>query len=481
VTFSSPPGEPGSNAPHYEPPQYGAPQYAPPVYGPPEPQYVPQYGPPAPQYVPPYGPPPAYPLMPPAPPARRRGRLISVLTAVAVLGGGGVATYVALSDTNSDQGAASPREAVESVVTDINNSDLIGMLGALAPAERISIAEPLIKDLDELKRTHVLSSDADLSHVAGASAAIKGLTFGPTVTINDHVQVVQLTGGTVRIDADASKLPFSKEFVRQVFPHGGLTGSETQTVDLARVIRANDGHLIRIATEKVGGRWYPSLLYTIADNATAAAELPNPTATDRIPAVGAGSPEDAVKKLVTTLLDGDIAGAIKVLSPDELAALHDYGGVILAQVGSTYPPAPVKLESLSLNSRPGPDGTQLVSLDSASVLVKHVGRMSISIDGDCVRMTIAGHTQRFCTNQAVSQLDQLAKAFVGHPLTSAQRKALQDLTSGSSIGGIVTTQSGGKWFVNPVRTIFATTTGLLQSLQDDDLLQLIGLIREFAG
>src|SRR6266508_4559030 len=108
VTYPSPPGEPGSNPPEYGPPsQSGPPQYGPP----PEPQYgpPPQYG--QPQYAQPqYDAPPAYPLMPPAPPTRRHGKLLGGITAVIVLAGGGVATYVAVSDTSSDHGAASPRE-----------------------------------------------------------------------------------------------------------------------------------------------------------------------------------------------------------------------------------------------------------------------------------------------------------------------------------------------------------------------------------
>src|SRR5919197_219242 len=221
--------------------------------------------------------------MPPPAPPRRRTRLLTTLTAVVVLAGGGVASYVALSDTSSEHGAASPREAVENIVSDINDSDVIGMLDSLAPPERVAIADPLIKDFDELKRTHILSPDADLSH-----------------------------------------------------------------------------------------------LYTIADSAATDAGMPTPTAKDAIPADGAGTPVDAVKKLVTALLGGDVIGAIEVLSPSEMAALHDYGSAI-----PPYSAAPITLDRLELHSKPGPDGSQLVYLDGFSAQGPD-GQISLEIDGNCV-------------------------------------------------------------------------------------------------
>jgi hypothetical protein len=368
---------------------------------------------------------------------------------------------------------------VQNIVSDINSSDLVGMLDALAPAERTAIADPLIKDLDELKRTHVLSSDANLNHVPGASVSLTGLTYAPSVVINDHVQIVLLTGGTVHLDTDLSKLPFSSEFIQQVAPRGGLTGTQRSTVDIAKAVQDNGGKPIRIATEKVSGRWYPSLLYTIADNATTRAGLPAPTAGDAVPAVGAVSAEEAVRQEVMALLGGDVAGAIKLASPDELAALHDYGGVLIHAFGSHYPAAPVSIDNLSLASVAGPAGVRYVNLQSLSLRVKNGGPISMTVDGNCIRMTMSGRTRRMCASEIVKQLDQFATEFGGHPLTAAQRQAVEDVASSDRVGGIVATQIGGQWYVNPVQTMFTGTTRLLGALKDNDLLELIGLFRNF--
>src|SRR5207248_2584092 len=121
---------------------------------------------------------------------------------------------------------------------------------------------------------------------AGAAAKFSGLTYGSDIEINDHVQVVQITGGTVHVDTDLSKLPLSDEFLKTIGLTHGISGSHSETVDIARQVRANHGETIRVATEKVGGRWYPSLLYTIAYYAVDASGLPQPTAKDAVPATG---------------------------------------------------------------------------------------------------------------------------------------------------------------------------------------------------
>ena len=70
---------------------------------------------------------------------------------------------------------------------------------------------------------------------------------------------------------------------------------QSQTVNIADEVAKNDGEPFRIATVKRDGKWYVSFFYSIADNATHAAGLPNPTAADAIAGAWARtSPEEAV-------------------------------------------------------------------------------------------------------------------------------------------------------------------------------------------
>lgn len=406
---------------------------------------------------------------------RGRGRLVAVAAVVAVLAAGGIATAIAVSDTNT-HGAGSPRAAIQQIVDDINASDLAGVLDDLAPAERTAVADPVLKAVGELKRIHVLQATADPKKVDAVHTSIAHLTFAPNIQVNDHVQIVQITGGTVSIAADLSKIPFTKDLVNALFPNGQPTGSASSTLDIASAVQSNDGKPFRFAAQKVGGRWYPSLFYTIADNATVDSGLGSPTAADRIPAVGANSPSDAVKQLADALLGGNLTRAIQLAAPDELAALHDYGGLVLRAVGSTYKAAPVHIDDLQLTSATGTGSVQRLVLKSLALTTNDGKKISVLVAGSCVSVTVNGNEQRICASQTSSQINSLVENLTGKPITAAQRTAFEHLFgSTTQAGGIVVRQTDGKWFVAPVQTVFEAATSILSRMQGDDVIELIRL------
>ena len=117
---------------------------------------------------------------------------------------------------------------------------------------------------------------------------------GPDETINDHVQIVKLTGGTVTVASDPNSIPLSDKFKRRVRLRDRRRHSrESQTVNIADAVAENDGEPIRVATVKRGDNWYVSLFYTIADNAVHAEGLPNPTQAAVHRRRGFGQPEEA--------------------------------------------------------------------------------------------------------------------------------------------------------------------------------------------
>ena len=90
--------------------------------------------------------------------------------------------------------------------------------------------------------------------------------------------------------SDKIKEPFGSQ-IDQVQP-------QSQTVNIADEVAKNDGEPFRVATVKRGDKWYVSFFYSIADNATHAAGLPNPTAADAIAGRRARTAaEDAVNAL----------------------------------------------------------------------------------------------------------------------------------------------------------------------------------------
>ncbi len=460
---------PPQGAPQYGPPQYGQPQYGQPQYG--QPQYgQPQYGQPQygqPQYgQPQYGQP--HPLTPP-PAKKGRGRLVAAAAAAVVVIGGGVATYAAVSSTSSSGGAGDPKSAVKSLVGDLNNSDLIGLLDDLPPGERDAISKPFQKTVDSLKRNDVLRPDANLNKVGGVAVNASGLTFaGETIDINDHVRVVQLTGGKLVVNADLAKAPFTSDFLHAVAPHGLSPDSRrTSTIDIDRIVK-DSGKPVRIATQKVGGKWYPSLLYTIADNATTSGGLQAPSAADRIPAVGGSSADDAVKSFITALLDGNVERAGELLSPDELGVIHDYGKLILDRVHYSAPH--VRIKDITFTDSADSDGTRVtlksIEVDTGGDIIK------AAIDGDCTSVTVQGQTRRFCSADLLDQLGGFIPS-----MTPAQKTAFADLLSGATKAvGLDVTQVGGKWYLNPIRSYFNLTNALLSGLKGNDAKELLGLL-----
>jgi hypothetical protein len=203
---------------------------------------------------------------------RARGKAIAVAAAAVVLLGGGIATYAAVSTSSGSGGSATPQQAVQKIFADLGRSDLIGMLDDLPPAERVAVAKPVQDTITELRHEGIIAPNANLNHLSGIKIQTNNVTFAPkTITVNDHVQVVRITGGTITFDGDAAKLPLAGSLLRR---NAGPT-TVHRSVNIAQATR-RAGHPVRIAAQKVDGRWYPSLLYTMAHNATTAAGLGTP-------------------------------------------------------------------------------------------------------------------------------------------------------------------------------------------------------------
>ncbi len=417
-------------------------------------------------------------LGPPLPPARpkRHGRtaLIATVAAVALIGGG-AATYIAVSDTHSGyKGAASPQEAVTSLVSDLNKSDILGILDHLAPGERSSLLDPVKDSISQAKRLHVLKSNADPGHLAGLDVTAKNITYDSSdETINDHVKIVKLTGGTVTINADLGKVPFTDEYVKIVFPNGlPANSTSNQSIDIADVARQN-GEPVRIAAQKIKNKWYPSVFYTIADAAAHDADAGTPGPGDYIAPQGASSPEDAVKQALEAISKNDYKRLIELASPDELAVVHDYGGLILKNA-SDVSDTQFTIKDLALTKKSISDGTR-VSLKSITVDVPD-HEVKVVVNGNCLEVTADGDFQKFCADEIAKRLN--AGPLSDKPLTAEQTAALTRLAEGLPNIGIDVSSSDGQWYLNPVRSWLDLTNALVEPLHDNDLIVLLKLVAD---
>ncbi|HVV10633.1 flagellar basal body protein FliL [Amycolatopsis sp.] len=413
----------------------------------------------------PYYPQPGYPA--PRPPSRsRRGLIIGLVVALVVLAGGG-ATWIALSQ--SDNGSATPTEAALKLASSLGNADVVGVLGSLAPAEASMFTDPVQAVTDELKRLNVLDASADPEKLSGVQISTANLTFDEAGAeqVNDHVTITKLTGGTITVTGDASRLPLAKDFLDAVPGGVDRSGPRTETIDIGKQVRQN-GEPIRIATVQVDGEWYPSLLYTIADYALRDAGEKWPSTS--IPANGAGSANDAVKETVQAVLDADVRRVIELMPPEEMAVLHDAGPAIVDALGPDAEPSGAKVIDLQTQSTDVDGGTR-ATLTSLVVQGPDGETYAFKKNGACYDATIEGDTRSMCADDLAGQIEDET----GSLLPGAVTQVLQHLSTGVLAQGlgVIVTESGGKYYVSPLRTLVEQGVTLLRALQPGDITALL--------
>ena len=183
-------------------------------------------------------------------------RVVAVLVALALVGGG-VSAAITLS--SSPSGAASPSAAVSDLLSAADHADLLGVLDATAPGERQVIEPGLTGLAHQLERLRVLSSGTNLAEISGLGLHFSGVTTR-TQTLSSDLAAVTITSGRVTESVDPSKLPVGS-FVNS------LAGSALQGGERSQTTTVESGASTPIVTEKVGGRWYVSLGYTIVVDA----------------------------------------------------------------------------------------------------------------------------------------------------------------------------------------------------------------------
>ena len=408
-----------------------------------------------------------------------RGVVIGLVVALVALVGGGV-TWLAVAQSDSvAAGAPTPTAAATNLVDSLGNGDIVGTLSTLAPAEASLFTDPIEEGTAELKRLGVLDGNADPKALSGISLKAENLTFDEAAAeqVNDHLTIAKLTGGTLTVTADLSKIPLAKDFLdaslstkeqRQL-----EEGPQTRTLDIAEQVQRS-GEPFRIATVNVDGEWYPSLLYTIADYALLDEGKPWPQ--QPIAPKGADSPDEAVKQLMQAALDADPRRAIELLPPDEMGVLHDVGPALLEEFDAGKP-AGGTVDKVETETSSVAGGTR-ATIIAVELTGPQGQKASVRKNGACYEMTMDGRTEQQCA-------DQLAE-LVGSEASSSKRgrsipKEVRDALASMGAGvmeqglGVITTEVGGQHYVSPIRTLTEAGMTVLRSLQPEDLKALLRL------
>lgn len=390
-------------------------------------------------------------------PARgRRAVLLSLVGAAALLGGG---IYGSLSLSGGGSGGAStPADAVTNLLDAAQNSDLLGVLDTLEPAERDAMRSGITSTVDQLRRLGVLSSSADPSSISGISLHFSNVKM-TTSQIRSGLAAVTLTSGSVTASVDPGQLPLG-DFTRSV-AGSALSKAKPQT-KTSPISTGKEA----IVTVEENGTWYVSLGYTIAEDARRATGAAGPDPSQSIPAVGAATAEGAVQGFIQALAGLDLQGMVRTTPPDELAALHDYASLYAPQAQSALQAARSKvaitLTNLQLSSTDLGNGTALVQIKQLGVKVVS-GTTTAVYDGKCLTVTDSSDPSagmHVCRDQISG-------------VTSALPAPLQDivkrLTGLHPQLGLVAVDEGGKWYFDPLRTMFTDLDNLLATISPEDL------------
>jgi len=424
--------------------------------------------------------------------------ITAIAVVVALIAGGGV-YFCAHKSSQGSGGADSPQQAASEMLLSLSNKDPLGVLDKLDPAEAALASDYNKEVTTALQRLQILSPSTAIQ--SGSKITVTGLTLGPTTDkINDHVTVVNVTGGSVTVITDVSQLPLTSKISTAL--GSKLTKlNRTKTFQIADEV-AKIGHPIRIATVNRDGKWYTSLFYTAADAWAQQLKTGNPTAADAIAAQGGSSPEDAMNQLLTAATSADYAKIIALLPPQEMAAVHDYGKLLLAKIpasgiggGTPATLSDVKFSDATWNVSDVPGG-KLVSLKTLTITT---GSRKITVvrdkDAGSLTVTLPDQPSIVFTKDTVGKY--IAKALPARLFGGAASSSSDDETSGSSssvppqvlsiignefeqlIGvGVVMTPANGQWFVSPVRSYSELTVSVLNGLQPSDIDYFLSLAKK---
>jgi hypothetical protein len=388
------------------------------------------------------------------PPARRWSwRTVGIVVAVVVLVAAGLGTWFALNRSDSagaDSGSDSPQAAATKLLTDFGTNGLLGVVNDLPPTEAT------------LVRTTI---DGTTNQAGLLGVHTSGIAFdsGSVEQVNDHIAVAKLVAGTITTGAQApvnGMVSILHTAFTDWIPAAGKSGS----VNVAQL-----GHPIRIATVKVGGRWYPSAFYTIADAGLQALHQKWPT--QSIAPLGADVPNEAVEDFMQAVVSPNIKLAIQHTSADDMAALHD-AGPALVNATSGAKQSGVVIGPIEFDDQDIAGGGVDVVLKDMTVTA-HGQHTLVTRNGDCFVVKTSGAQGQLCGISGKSQNNAAVKSLP--PVLVTLLQDMVDAGSANDSAGMISIETRESWYVDLGRTFTQFTQNGSGSVDPLALTAVLGL------
>jgi hypothetical protein len=272
------------------------------------------------------------------------------------------------------------------------------------------------------------------------------------------VAFVHFTGGTVTTSVQPNQLPIGSTLA-SVLPH--LPPAKTKTSPLA-------GPDHGLATVQVGGHWYVSLGYSVAESARRAGHMAAPDPAAAVAPAGDDSPDAAVNDLLRSALTEDVSHLLALSAPDELAAARAYAPLFMPKAqaaASRFKAFEASVDRITYSDVSQADGT-LVVIKSIK-LSGQVKGTRFTYQNGC--LTVEGITVcRANLGQLLASQHVPAAATHLVTLIAGLRPRL----------GVVVVKENGKWFVSPTRTLIDDATAFLADVSPFQLSQAISDVQQ---
>ena len=236
----------------------------------------------------------------PTPERGRRSKWIvgAAVAAVVAVGAAGVFAVANLSGSTAG-GSDDPADLGTELLNAIEGEDLLGIIDVLVPGEREALGEPFVELVTELQRLEILA-ETDLSDIAGLDIELTDEVVRTRTTNVDDIVNISLSAD-VTVSIDGAELPIG-DLLTDNMPDDMLADVRGTSVT------ENDQLDISLTGVRQDGRWYFSLLHTVAELAREelAGDVGIPF--EGVGFDGADSPQAAVDQMLDRIEALDLDG-----------------------------------------------------------------------------------------------------------------------------------------------------------------------------
>jgi len=364
-------------------------------------------------------------------------------------------------------GAGSPEAAVRQLADAVSHKDALAAVDVLVPSEVRSMRETVKHATERAAELHIVNEAS--KPFEGVDLSVDHLELRTEPLADGYAKVVITSG---EISASTHRAQLSALLQKAL-----RNGKDAQhQADLSKLAAGADLPTFVVVVRRDGG-WYVSPAYTTLEYIREVNQYPAADfGSAQGAALGAGTPEDAVKDALHAWQSADWNRLIALAPPDELP-LYDYRAMIDQAAADLRPN--FTIDNLSTSAAVDGD-TAVVKLEASGSYGSDPVRQW-QVGGSCP----AGLAGRFGFSRAYGSSSSSSASTpelclagdlgqaVPFGLVAAASAGSEAPTSGPV--SIEVVREGGRWFVSPVSTALDLLDAAIQHVDERTVYTILGL------